>query len=231
MGRQPARTAAKVDEIPEKPVLHVNTRRAYYRVTVIITTIAPCPAPPPARSATPAIMTICLQSLLPTTCLAALILVAGCHGAYTYTFNDNVIFSPGKEASPTGTAALQDPALQGCLNQYMEASGFTALDQVKLLACPGIGVETLAGIDVLAKLEQLELSDNRVSDLRPLISLGNLRVLGIRSNPVTTVTPLLELPILRFVSLLGDDHLRCDDVASLRKKLGNTVTVPLHCAE
>lgn len=176
-------------------------------------------------------MNISLQSVMHAASLAAVISVAGCHGAYTYTFNDNVIFAPDKEASAAGTTALRDPALQGCLNQFLEANGQTTLEQVKLLACPASGVETLAGIDALTALEQLELSDNKVSDLRPLIPLRNLRVLGLRNNPVTTVAPLLELPILRFVSLLGDEQLRCDDVASLRNKLGNTLTAPLHCTE
>jgi Leucine-rich repeat (LRR) protein len=175
-------------------------------------------------------MRISLQSVLCTAGLAAAATVAGCHGPYTYTFNDNVIFAPGKNTA-ANTSVLQDAALQACLNQYLEASGQTALAQVKLLACPGSGVETLVGIDALSGLEQLELSDNRISDLRPLVPLRNLRVLGLRNNPLTTVTPLLVLPILRFVSLTGDDQLRCNDVAALRNKLGNTLTGPLQCAE
>lgn len=176
-------------------------------------------------------MNICLQPVLRSAGPAVFLFLAGCHGGYTYTFNDNVIFSPGQESSATPPTALRDPALQACLNQYLEASGLTALDQVKLLACPGSGVATLAGIEAMTGLEQLELSDNKVSDLRPLMPLRNLRVLGLRNNPVATVAPLIELPILRFVSLLGDEQLRCDDVAELRNKLGNTLTVPLHCAE
>lgn len=171
-----------------------------------------------------------LQFLLRAAGLAATVSATGCHGPFTYTFNDNVIFSPGRSTT-ANDHTLQDPALQGCLNQFLEASGQSALEQVKLLACPGSGVETLAGIDALSGLEQLELSDNRISDLRPLVKLLNLRVLGLRNNPLTTVTPLLELPILRFVSLTGDDQLRCNDVAALRNKLGNTLTGPLQCAE
>ena len=157
-------------------------------------------------------------------------LLAGCHGGYTYTFNDNVVFSPNADRAAV-TTTLRDAALQGCLNQYLALNDGMTPDQVKLLACPASGVETLAGIGALTALEQLEISDNKVADLRPLAPLRNLRVLGMRNNPVTTVTPLLELPLLRFVSLLGNDQLRCDEVALLRRKLGNTLAVPLQCTE
>ena len=159
-----------------------------------------------------------------------LLLLAGCHSGYTYTFNDNVVFSPNADRAAV-TSTLRDTALQGCLNQYLALNEQMTPDQVRLLACPGSGVETLAGIGALTSLEQLEISDNKVTDLRPLAPLRNLRVLGLRNNPVTTVSPLFELPLLRFVSLLGNDQLRCDEVAVLRAKLGNTLAAPLHCAE
>ncbi|MES2605928.1 MAG: hypothetical protein V4603_13405, partial [Pseudomonadota bacterium] len=71
--------------------------------------------------------------------------LAGCQGPYTYTFNDNVIFSPNDSRDEV-TNVLQDADLQGCLNQFLAGNnGQTALTDIKLLACPGIGVETLSG--------------------------------------------------------------------------------------
>lgn len=227
MGRRgPCR--AEVDGKPVKmPVGHVNIRRAYYRVAAIITTMS-------TLSRLCSHMSNLLSALqFPLGMLRAiwwLPLLTGCHGGYTYTFNDNVVFSPNADRAAV-TRTLRDAALQGCLNQYLALNEQMTPDQVKLLACPGSGVETLAGIGALTSLEQLEISDNKVADLRPLAQLRNLRVVGLRNNPVTTVSPLLELPLLRFVSLLGNDQLRCNDIALLRDKLGNTLAAPLQCAE
>ncbi|MES2605929.1 MAG: leucine-rich repeat domain-containing protein, partial [Pseudomonadota bacterium] len=65
----------------------------------------------------------------------------------------------------------------------------------------------------------------------PLVQLKNLRVLGLRNNPLTTVQPLQELPLLRFVSLQGNDRLRCAELDQLKARLGNTVSAPVQCAE
>lgn len=158
-------------------------------------------------------------------------LLAACHGPYTYTFNDNVIYSPNR-ATDAVTSVLQDADLQGCLNQFLANSkDQPALADIKLLACPGGNVQTLNGIDQLSGLEQLELSDNKISDLRPLASLKNLRVLGLRNNPLTSVQVLQQLPLLRFVSLQGNNQLRCSELEQLKARLGNTVSGPTQCAQ
>lgn len=160
-----------------------------------------------------------------------LVLLSGCAGQrYNYTFNDNVIFSPN--ASLTGTGALlRDPALQGCLNQILEAMGQTDPSTVKLLACPGSGVETLTGIEELEQLEQLELSDNRIVDIGPLSQLKNLRVLGIRNNRITSISALQNLALLRFVSLQENNRIPCSQLENLRARLGNTLNAPAQCVE
>lgn len=157
--------------------------------------------------------------------------LTGCHGGYTYTFNDSVVYNPNENRTPNA-GVLRDAALQACLNQYLGGPNApSVLAEIKLLACPGSGVQTLGGIEALSGLEQLELSDNQVSDLSPLRPLLNLRVLAIRNNPIGDITVLNELPILRFISLQGNDGLPCSQVAALRQRLGNTLNAPLHCKE
>ena len=165
--------------------------------------------------------------------LAALVLaaVAGCHGPYTYTLNNNVIYSPNQSGADPASV-LEDADLQGCLNQFLASNpNKVALTDIKLLACPGSNVQTLSGIEQLSGLEQLEVSDNKISDLRPLSSLKKLRVLGLRNNPLTSVQLLQTLPLLRFVSLQGNDQLRCSEIDQLRARFGNTLNAPLQCAE
>jgi Leucine-rich repeat (LRR) protein len=164
-------------------------------------------------------------------CGLAVLALASCRGGYTYTLNDSVIYSPTDAGNPTASV-LRDSALQACLNQVLKKDQRPVkLEDVRLLACPGSGVETLIGIENLPHLEQLELSDNQIHDLKPLTQLRDLRVLALRNNPVASIEPLLSLPALRFVSLQGAEQLPCKELAKLKTKLGNTLSEPLHCTE
>lgn len=158
-------------------------------------------------------------------------LLGGCSGQrYNYTFNDNVVFGPGASAGAP-RAVLRDAALQACLNQVMEAAQLSDPATVKLLACPGSGVETLAGIDSLQQLENLELSDNRIDDLGPLSRVRNLRVLSVRNNRITNIGALKELALLRFVSLQDNNQIPCVQIEELKSRLGNTFNAPAQCVE
>ena len=155
-----------------------------------------------------------------------LLLSACSHIPYSITFNDNVVYVPGGKAS---MGPLKDSALQGCLNQALAADTTLTAATITLLACPSAGVESLEGIAALESLEQLELSDNRITNLSPLSSVKKLRVLSIRNNDVGNVGILDNLPILRFVALQGNNSVPCHQLDALQKRLGNTLGRPLEC--
>jgi Leucine-rich repeat (LRR) protein len=145
---------------------------------------------------------------------------------YTLVLNDNVVYTPNESLR---NAVTQDPGLQACLDQALERSSQTDPATVTLLACVGAGVQTLAGIEALVNLEQLELGDNAITNLSPLIPLKNLRVLGLRNNRVGDTRPLDELPILRFLSLEGNERVPCRQLDTLQRRLGNTFGRPQSC--
>lgn len=145
---------------------------------------------------------------------------------YTITFNDNVVYTPNEALR---NAVVQDSGLQGCLNEVLARNEQSDPTTVTALACPGAGVQTLAGINALINLEQLELSDNRITDLSPLLSLKKLRVLNLRNNAVGDVRPLDTLPLLRFLSLEGNERIPCRQLDGLEEKLGNTFGRPQAC--
>ncbi|MES2624268.1 MAG: leucine-rich repeat domain-containing protein [Pseudomonadota bacterium] len=156
------------------------------------------------------------------------VLIACKQNPYTVTFNNNVVYSPN---AAIRDKILDDPALQACLNQVLAGNAELDVESVKLIACPGAGITTLEGINKLSNLEQLDVSDNAVSNVSPLLGLKKLRVLSLRNNAVSNVGPLVSLPLLRFVSLSGNTQIRCRDLASLENKLGNTLDKPLTCLE
>lgn len=163
-----------------------------------------------------------LAALLALLCL----LLGGCLRPYTVTLNNNVLFGPGVAAR---NAVTRDAGLQACLDQALERNEETDPARLTLLACPGAGVETLAGIEALTSLEQLELGDNAISDLGPLVGLKNLRVLGLRDNRIGDIRVLDVLPILRFLSLEGNDRIPCRQLDNFSAKLGNTFGRPAAC--
>jgi len=171
-------------------------------------------------------MTFPLQRLVAT---AAFFLLVACkQNPYTVTFNNNVVYSPN---AAIRDKVLDDPALQACLNQVLASNTDMDLEGVTLIACPAAGITTLEGIANLPNLEQLDVSDNAISNVSPLLGMKKLRVLGLRNNVVSSVGPLVSLPLLRFVSLSGNNRISCRDLAALENKLGNTLDKPVTCLE
>jgi Leucine-rich repeat (LRR) protein len=117
------------------------------------------------------------------------------------------------------------------MDQTLERAQQTDPATITLLACPGAGVETLAGIEALQNLEQLEVSDNAITNLSPLLTVKNLRVLGLRNNRVGDIRPLEQLPILRFLSLEGNDRIPCRQLDAFAARLGNTFGRPQGCID
>ena len=157
--------------------------------------------------------------------MVTLMLITSC-SRYQVVLNNNVLYTPTSQPSPS---LLSDPNLQGCLNQQVAIAGSDDPDSIKLLACPASGVDSLDGIRELANLEQLELSDNNISDLSPLLELRNLRVLSLRNNRITNINTLMSLPILRFVALQGNDSISCRQLDNLEEKIGNSLNKPVSC--
>ena len=162
----------------------------------------------------------CVLALLPA--------LAGCSSGYQVVLNDNVLYSPYETSSTP--SIVNDANLQGCLNQQLTGNNPKDPEDITLVACPAAGVQSLAGIGALPNLEQLELSDNTISDLTQLTSLKKLRVLSIRNNRITNIAPLLSLPLLRFVALQGNNNISCDQLQALQEKLGNTLNRPDSCS-
>lgn len=160
--------------------------------------------------------------------IALLILLLTACSGYRVVLNNNVLYSPN--GTPVTPSLVSDANLQGCLNQLFNSSGNDDPESITLLACPSSGVQSLTGISALTNLEQLELSDNTISDLSPLQNLRNLRVLSIRNNRINNINVLMSLPILRFVALQGNNTISCRQLEVLEEKIGNSLNRPENCS-
>lgn len=169
------------------------------------------------------------KSLCPGAAVALTVIslfLTACSG-YQVVLNDNVLYSPRNLPPPS---LLSDPNLQGCLNLQFATADNDDPRNIKLLACPSSGVQSLDGIRELPNLEQLELSDNNISDLSPLLALRNLRVLSARNNRISNINALMSLPILRFVALQGNNAIPCRQLDTLEEKIGNSLNRPASCS-
>lgn len=66
------------------------------------------------------------------------------------------------------------------------------------------GVEALDGLEEFKELTSLVLTDNSVSELKPIGALTKLRTLGLRGNSISDLTPLAGMAELRSLDLTGN---------------------------
>lgn len=80
-------------------------------------------------------------------------------------------------------------------------SGAEVLDtdmlRLMTLNLANLRTDSLIGLEFATNLEQLDLSENEVPDLTPLIGLTSLQSLDASGNPISDITPLSDMAALQ----------------------------------
>jgi len=159
--------------------------------------------------------------------VASLLLFASaCSQNYTVSVNNQAVFDP------TGhlfNAELADPDLQGCVNIAMQQQSTQNAGLLRALSCGHSEVETLGRIEQLSQLRFLDLNNNLIRDVSPLIGLRLLGGLNLMNNSVLDISPLLTMTNLASVNLVGNDNIPCQQLLSLEERLGRNLTRPARC--
>ncbi len=134
----------------------------------------------------------------------ALLGLAGC-ARYRVTLNEQPIYTPPPLYSKF---EVSDPALADCLHQTIADQNITVPEQLKRLTCRHAGLETLAGLEHFAALEELDISHNKLREVAQLARLPQLRKLQLNDNP----------------------SLQCTDLAPLARP-NLQITPPAHCVQ
>jgi hypothetical protein len=129
-------------------------------------------------------------------------LLAGCN-RYEVTFNEQPIHTPGETLTDYDIA---DPGLRDCIAQTIRDQDVARITDLKRLVCTNAGIGSLNGLDAFIALETLNLANNALA----------------------TIQPLLALPSLARVDLSGNPGLLCSDANALTAR-GVATTVPGHC--
>ena len=142
-----------------------------------------------------------MKQLLVYLCLT--ISLAGCN-KYQVTVNERVISQP---APLLENFRVEDPALARCLEQTINDQLITNQVQLKQLDCAHSGIRSVEGLQQFSRLHTLNLGNNALTSIKPLLFLGELRRLNLKEN----------------------QNLECGDLGYLRDELEVETLIPDHC--
>jgi len=129
------------------------------------------------------------------------VLATGCE-RYAVTLNERPVYTP--ESVYSGYR-IADRALASCIKQAVTEKKIKQPEQLLALNCSHAGVSQLNGIEVFSKLKTVNLSNNQLSDIKPLLFLGNLQQVNLNDNPAVNC---VDIATLR--DLLGDGNLQAN---------------------
>ena len=112
--------------------------------------------------------------------LSILILAStlGCRD-YQVTFNDRPIYQTPVLLEKI---ALADPALENCVAQTIIDQSINKIENLTRLICTSAGIRSVSGLEQLAFLQELDLSNNEINKVDSLLQLENLLLLRLPEN-------------------------------------------------
>ena len=155
-----------------------------------------------------------------------LALTACSFNPYAISVNNNVLYSPSGNIIEE---VVEDPGLQGCINNYLNENPDASLETISQLSCTDAGIISLIGLNNIPNLSLLDISNNRIIDLSPVIYLENLRVLRIANNSIRNINALSDLSLLNFIDISGNDQISCRQLDQLENRIGGSLRRPLNC--
>jgi Leucine-rich repeat (LRR) protein len=134
-----------------------------------------------------------------------LLITAGCE-SYQVTLNERELYSPPALFTDY---QIMDAGLRACIDQTISDQSIVRAEQLTALVCTFAGIKTLAGLSRFTQLETINLANNKLSDIKPLMFFGQLQRLDLTDNP----------------------HLSCTDIKSLADLLPTEPITSLSCPD
>lgn len=144
-----------------------------------------------------------MKNYLHTSLIITAFLLAGCDG-YIYTFNKQPVFDPPVLFSDY---KIPDPALKTCIDQAIIDQQVVSPDKLTQLNCSSAGIADLTGLEIFTGLTHINLSQNSLVEIKPLLFLSRPAVINLENN----------------------DQLFCTDGQLLAKLASDSVKLPSHC--
>lgn len=125
-----------------------------------------------------------------------------------------------RDGSTSAVVTFEDPNLEAAVRTALSAAEGTDLtcdlvSELTSLVAREAGIENLEGIQNLASLERLDLTDNRVTQIGQLAGLTRLNWLDLWGNSIVDVGALGGLVELNYLSLGNNGVSNVDELATL----------------
>lgn len=144
-----------------------------------------------------------MKNYLHTSLILTALLLAGCDG-YIYTFNKQPVFDPPVLFSDY---KIPDPALKTCIDQAIIDQQLVSPAMLTQLNCSSAGISDLTGLEIFSGLTHINLSQNSLVEIKPLLFLSRPAVINLENN----------------------DQLFCTDGQLLVNLVSDSVKLPNHC--
>ena len=108
----------------------------------------------------------------------AISLLSSCSD-YEITLNDQPILL--RKPVPVDVTVF-DSGLSRCLSETLKMQSHTDISDLNTLDCSFAGIKILDGLEQFQGLVRVKLNDNELSDIGPLLSLGQLTVADLKNN-------------------------------------------------
>ncbi|MDO9475112.1 MAG: hypothetical protein Q7L07_00275 [Pseudohongiella sp.] len=155
-----------------------------------------------------------------------LLLLTGCGRKFSVSVNDQMLYDP----RPGNTrVVVADAGLQSCINVLMRQRELTEAEQIQVLACPLLEIESLAGIGQLVNLRFLDLAGNQLVNLDGLADIKGLSSINAPDNRLQDISAILQIPTLSSAVMTGNLLIPCNQLEVLRDKLDNSLLAPESC--
>lgn len=184
-------------------------------------TTAPTPTPAFAGNL------ISLRLLAFITLTVGCVLLASCTRKFSVSVNQQVLYDP----RPGHVVTVADAGLQSCINVALRDGELAGADDVQILACPALEIETLGGIEQLDNLRYLDLSGNQLEHLDELRHLRRLSSVNAPDNALNDISGLLAVPSLTSAVLTGNHAIPCQQLDTLAQRLNQNLLRPTRCAD
>ncbi len=106
-----------------------------------------------------------------------------------------------REALPNCSVYADKPAVQV---HELTLGGRKFTSDVTELKLGGLGIDDISVLRACSTLEKLDMRDNQISALSPLVELPNLKWLSLWNNQVEDLNPLLSLSRLEYLDVEGN---------------------------
>ncbi len=108
----------------------------------------------------------------------AISLLSSCSD-YEITLNDQPILL--RKPVPEDVTVF-DSGLSRCLSETLKMQSHTDISGLNTLDCSFAGIKTLDGLEQFQGLVRVKLNGNELSDIGPLLSLGQLTIADLENN-------------------------------------------------